>query len=231
MPYRKSTKKVAKKRVYRRKRTYKKRSLPKLSLRLFETKKKETRWTENSLNSLASWFTNAGSMILTQGDSYSTIEGHIIRGKGIKFQGWFKNNGTTTQIIRYGVMLVKNGNSEYSTFNTGTDVLEGDTNDVSITTAGSVERMTTRFNQDKYKVIKQYFTKIGSALSNDGQDVKTFKFWIPINGYAYRYNGSNTLPTKNVYAFYACNVLANNDEGLGENVEVSGTSVFYYVDP
>lgn len=202
-----------------------------LSLRIFETKKKETRWGETSISSLAGWFTNAGSMILSQGDTYSTIEGHIIRGKGISFQGWFKNNASTTMIVRYGIMLVKNGNSDYSTFNGGSDALEGDSGDQSITTADSVARVTQRFNADKYKVVKQYFVKLGSNGANDGSDVKQWKFWVPINGYAYRYNGSNTLPTKNVYAFYACVCLANNDEVLGENVEVSGTSTFYYIDP
>lgn len=201
------------------------------ALRVFETKKKETRWGETSISSLAGWFTNSGSMILSQGDTYSTIEGHIIRGKGISFQGWFRNNGTSTMIVRYGVICLKNGNSDWTTFSGGSDALEGDSGDQSIITADSVARTTQRFNADKYRLVKQYFTKLGSNSATDGSDVKQWKFWIPMNGYAYRYNGTNTLPTKNVYAFFATTCLANNDESLGENVEVSGTTTFYYVDP
>lgn len=183
------------------------------------------------MNTLAGWYTNANMMQLTQDDSYSGLEGHIIRGKGISFKGWFKNNATTTAIIRFGVMLVKQGSSAMGTFTTGSNVLEGDSSNINIATANSIQRMTQRFNADQYKAIKQYQIKLGASSANDGSDVKQFKMWIPINGYPFRYDGANTLPTRNVYAFFALAVLGNNDESLGENIETSGTATFYYVDP
>lgn len=207
------------------------RSIPRLALRLFETKKKETRWTENSINSLSGWFTNSLMMQLSQDDTYSGIEGHIIRGRGISFKGWFKNNGTSTMIIRFGVMCVKQGSSSIATFNAGSDVLEGDSSNQSITTASSVQRMTQRFNGDQYKAVKQYQIKLGAASATDGSDVRQYRIWVPLNGATFRYDGSGTLPTRNVYSFFAVNCLGNNDEVLGEAVEVSGTATFYYVDP
>lgn len=226
---------VARKPIRRPRKTYRrvKRTVPvaRLALRLLETKKKETRWGEIQLNSLASWYTNAEAMRLTQSDTYSGLEGHIIRGKGISFKGWFKNNGTTTMLVRFGVMLVKQGTSQISLFQAGTGVLEGDASNANVNSTDSIARMTQRFNGDQYKAVKQYQIKLGASGATDGSDVKQFKMWVPINGYPFRYDGSETLPTRNIYSFYALNVLANNDESLGEVVECSGTATFYYVDP
>lgn len=206
-------------------------SIPRLALRLFETKKKETRWGEVSLNTLAGWYTNSAAMQLSQGDTYSTIEGHIIRGRGLKIVGWFKNNATTTAIVRFGVMLVKQGSSAISTFAAGTNVLEGDSANANITTTDTTAKMTQRWNADQYKPMRQYMVKLGASSATDGSDVKQFKMWIPMNGYPFRYDGSDTLPTRNIYSFFACSCLGNQDEVLGETVELSGTATFYYVDP
>lgn len=214
----------------RARRSYKA-SIPRLALRLFETKKKETRWGEVNINSLAGWYTNSACMQLSQGDTYSTIEGHIIRGRGIKLVGWFKNNGSSTMIVRFGVMCVKQGSSAISLFNAGTNVLEGDAANANITTTDTTARMTQRWNADQYKPIRQYMIKLGASTTADGSDVKQFKMWIPLNGYPFRYDGSDTLPTRNVYSFFALNALGNQDESLGEAVECSGTATFYYVDP
>lgn len=216
--------------VQRRRRTFKP-SIPRLAMRIFETKKKETRWGEVNLNSLASWYTNAECMRLSQDDSYSGLEGHIVRGKGISFKGWFKNNASSTMLVRFGVICVKQGSSSFSTFQAGSNVLEGDTANASVTTTDSVARMTQRFNTDQYRPVKQFQIKLGSSGSSDGTDIKQFKMWIPLNGYAFRYDGGATLPTRNVYSFFAINILGNNDESLGEVVECSGTATYYYVDP
>lgn len=214
----------------RRRRSYNA-SIPRLALRLFETKKKETRWGEVSLNSLAGWFTQAEAMRLPQDDTYSGLEGHIIRGRGFSIKGWFKNNSNTTMLVRFGVMLVKQGSSSFSTFQGGSNILEGDSGNANITTTDSIARMTQRFNADQYRSIKQYQIKLGGSSTSDGTDVKQFKMWIPLNGQVFRYDGPNTLPTRNVYSFFALNILGNNDEILGETVECSGTTTFYYVDP
>lgn len=224
-------------RVYRRKkrvvkRTYRKRApLKNLALRLFETKKKETRAGEVAINSLTGWYVDAGHQALSQDDTYSGIEGHIIRGKGISFRGFIKNNASTTMLVRFGVICVKQGASDYTTFSGGSNVLEGDGGNVNITTASSTARMTQRFNQDRYRCVKQMLIKLGANTATDGSDVRPFKMWVPLNGYPYRYDGSGGLPTRNVYALFALNVLGNNDESTGDNIELSYTNTFYYVDP
>jgi hypothetical protein len=223
-PYRKN-------KVMRVARSTKQPSARSTALRVFETKKKETRWGEQNINSFGGWFTNSACMSLTQGDSYASIEGHIIRGKGISYKGWFKNNASTTMVIRFGVMLVKQGSSSISTFVAGTNVLEGDASNANVTTADSVARMTQRFNRDQYKPVKEFMIKLGANNATDGSDVKPFKMWIPMNGYPFRYDGSATEPTRNIYSFFALNSLGNNDESLGDVVECSGTATFYYVDP
>lgn len=203
----------------------------KLALRLLETKKKETRGQEISINTLTGWYADAGHMILGQNDTYSGLEGHIIRGKGISVSGWLRNNATTTVVLRIGMMLVKNGAVQYSAFSAGTAVLEGDTANATITTSGSAQRVTQRFNQDQYKVLSQKFIKLAAAASSDAGDVRQFSFWIPLKGKPYRYDGPDQLPTKNVVSLYVVPCLANNDESTGENVELTYTSTFYYVDP
>lgn len=228
---------VPRKKSYRRRRVYRRSSTKapstaRLALRLLETKKKESFWNETSLSSLASWFTNADAMKLTQNDSYSGLEGHIVRGKGISYTGWFKNNGTTTMLVRFGVICVKQGRAQFTTFASGSDAFEGDTINFNVTTATSAQRITQRFNQDQYRVIKNYVIKLGANNATDGSDVRQFKIWIPLQGHPFRYDGGDgVLPTRNVYSFFAMNVLGNNDESLGENVETNGYSCFYYVDP
>lgn len=203
----------------------------KLALRLLETKKKETRGQEISINTLTGWYTDAGHMVLGQNDTYSGLEGHIVRGKGISVHGWLRNNATSTVVLRMGMMLVKNGEAQNGAFSAGTAVLEGDTANATITTAGSAQRLTQRFNQDQYKIVIQKFIKLAAAASSDAADVRQFSFWIPLKGRAYRYDGPDKLPTKNVVSLYVVPCLANNDESTGENVELTYTSTFYYVDP
>lgn len=219
----------------RRKTTYRRRryttSIPKLALRLFETKKKETRGQEVSINSLTGWYADAGMMALPQDDSYSGLEGHIVRGKGVSIRGYIKNNATTTMMVRFGVAAIKQGSSAWGSFSAGTNVLEGDTGNANVTTASSVQRMTQRFNQDQYRMVKQHLIRLGANNATDGSDVRPFNIWIPFKGYPFRYDGPGNLPTRNVHALFACNVLGNNDESTGDNIELSYTSTFYYVDP
>lgn len=225
-----TTKRVAKKarRTYKRKQSG---AIGPLALRLFETKKHETRAGEVSINSLSGWYADGGAMVLSQNDAYSGLEGHMIRGKGISIRGFIKNNATTTQLVRLGVMRVKQGASKMNDFAAGTDVLEGNTANANITTATSVQRMTQRFNQEQYHQVKAMFFKLGNNTATDGTDVRPFKMWIPLNGQPFRYDGPGTFPTRNVYALFCLNVLGNNDESTGENVELSYTTTFYYVDP
>ena len=110
----------------KRRRTYRRRArtpIGSLALRLFETKKKESRITETPINSLTGWYTDAVHMQLAQGDAYSQLEGHMIRGKGISFKGFIKNNATTTMMLRYGVICVKQGSAYMPTFQGGTEAL------------------------------------------------------------------------------------------------------------
>jgi len=218
----------------RRRVTYRRRKsapIGKLALRLFESKKKQYSETETAINSITGWYANGACMALSQNDSYSGMEGHIIRGKGISIRGWIKNNATTTQCVRLGVANVLRGSSKSTDFYAGTDVIENDSGNQDIKAVSSTARMTGRFNQDQYKMVKQFFFKLGSNSASDGSDVRTFKMWIPLNGMAFRYDGSGVLPTANLYTFFVLNCLGNNDESLGENTEISFTSTFYYVDP
>lgn len=217
-----------------RRKTYRRRKatpVGSLALRLFETKKKVYNEGETAINSITGWYANAACMALTQNDSYAGIEGHIVRGKGISIKGWIKNNATTTQIVRLGVANVLRGSSKTTDFYAGTDVLENDSANAAITAASSTARMTGRFNQDQYKMVKQMMFRLGSNSASDGSDVRTFNMWIPLKGAPFRYDGSGVLPSANAYTFFVCNCLANNDESTGENVELSFTSTYYYVDP
>lgn len=202
-----------------------------LALKLFETKKHETRAGEVVINSLSGWYADGGAMVLSQNDAYSGLEGHMVRGKGLSIRGWVRNNATTTQVVRLGVIRVKQGASKMSDFAAGTDVLEGNTANANITTATSVQRMTQRFNQEQYHQVKAFYFKLGSAITSDGTDVRPFKIWIPLKGQPFRYDGPGTFPTRNTYALFCLNVLGNNDESTGDVVELSYTTTFYYVDP
>lgn len=225
--YRRRPAKKARRMVRRRPRS----PIGALALRLFETKRQEYRETETPINSLTGWYANASSMNITQGVTYATMDGHIIRGKGLSIRGWVKNNATTTQIVRVGICHIKQGASKIPDFYAGTDVLEGNAGNSNITLGTSAARMTQRFNQDQYRIVKHKMFKLGSNSTSDGSDVRTYKFWLPFRGRAFRYDGSAVLPANDVYAVFVINCLGNNDESTGENIEHSFTSTFYYVDP
>lgn len=224
-------KRISRRRPIRR-RTYrcKPMSTKALAMRLFEHKKNEYREVETSINTLSGWYANCVAMQLSQGGAYNQLTGHIVRGKGLLFQGWLKSNATTTVVMRIGVANVLRGSSKTSDFFAGTDVLETNTANQNIITANSGQRITGRFNQDQYRIVRQKMIKLGPTAATDGSDVRHFKFWIPFKGRRFRYDGSGVMPTSNAHCLYLCPCLGNNDESTGENVEFSFTSTFYYVD-
>lgn len=226
----KPSRKVYRRKPYKRVSKSKPMSKASLALRMLETKRKEGLWIESSISSLAGWFTNHACMVLDQGTSYAQLEGHFVRGRGIKYTGWIKNNGTSTMVVRFGVMCVKQGSSAISTWESGSNVIENFNGNASITTASSIARLCQRWNTDQYRPIRQYQCKLGPNQGSDGMDVKQFSFWVPLYGQSFRYDGSGAYPVRNVYSFYCVPVLANNDESSGENIECSGSSQFYYVD-
>lgn len=221
-PYRKKT--------YRRKTYRKKESSAKLALRVFESKKQEYRESETPISSLNGWYANASHQILTQNASYAGLIGHKVRGKGISFRGWLKNNATTTMLVRIGVLQAYRGSQITTDLYAGTNVLETSSGNTNVTSAGSAQKITGRFNQDQYKLIRSYTFKLGASSATDGSDVRSYKMWIPLNGQMFGYDGSGVLPSNDVYAIFVMPVLGNNDENLGENVEHTFTSTFYYVD-
>lgn len=214
-------------RRYRKKRPM---SASSLALKLFEHKKNEYREVETGINTLTGWYANGSSMQLTQGGAYNQLTGHLVRGRGIAISGWVKSNATTTVLLRMGVAKILRGSSKTTDFFAGTDVLETNTANQNITTANSGQRLTGRFNQDQYRIVKQRIIKLGTNSTSDGSDVRQYKFWIPLKGRKIRYDGSGVFPTENVYAFFMVPCLGNNDESLGETVEFTFTSTFYYVD-
>lgn len=221
--------------VYRRKRrlvkrTYKRKTIAKLALRLFETKKHEYRESETNINTLSGWYASAENMKISQGATYAGLDGHFVRGKGISYRGWFRNNATTTVIIRFGVIMAKRGSSIDADTRNGVNVLETNSGNVNTTTATSALKLTGRFNQDQYKIVRQFTYKLGATTATDGSDVRMYKMWIPLNGRSLRYDGSGVLPSNDAYYIFAMPVLGNNDESTGENIEHTFTSTFYYVD-
>lgn len=227
---------VAKKKLLTRrktvKKTTKKMTVPKLSLKILERKKKETSGTEVVRNSIGGWYTDASHMLLSQGDGISNFSGHFIRGKGISFRGWLKNNGTSPMMVRFGIMKILNGAVDYSTFEAGTNVLEDNNSNITITSADSNNRILGRWNQDKYKPIKTKVIKLGANQTSDASDIYRFNFWIPLKAQSFRYDGSDVLPQKNVYSMFVVQALGNNDENVitPDTIEITYRNTFYFVD-
>lgn len=227
---------VAKKKLLTRrktvKKTYKRTSVPRMALKILERKKREVSGTELLKNTVGGWHTDASHMTLTQGNGISNFQGHFIRGKGISFRGWFKNNADKPVLVRFGIMKIRNGAIDYVNFEAGNNVLEDDNSNISITTADSNNRILGRWNQDKYKPIKTRVIKLGANQTSDATDIHRFNFWIPLKGQSFRYDGSNVLPQQNVYSFFAVQSLANNDENIisPDVIEITYRNTFYFVD-
>jgi len=217
--------------TFRRGRRSKAMTVPQLALKLFERKKRYRTDTEVSISSIAGFFAKSNAMDLSQGDAYSGIEGHIVRGSGIKFDFWIKNNATTTVVVRYCIVCIRNGVSEQATFNAGSALLEDDSGNVDVTSTTTINKMQARINRDRYQVIMDKKIKLGATSSSDGTDVAIRKHYIPLNGAAFTYDGSGASPQRNIYALAMWHCLGNSDESLGENIELNMGTNFYYVDP
>lgn len=110
-------------------------------------------------------------------------------------------------------------------------MLEDNTGNIDVTSASATQKMIGRVNRDKYTVLIDRKLKLGAASSTDGTDVAIRKHWLPMGGQPFVYNGSNVQPERNLYAMACWCALANSDESLGETVEITNVSNFYYVDP
>lgn len=206
-------------------------TIGRMALKLFERKKQQAQNAEIGLSSVGGWYVMTDHMNLSQGDSYAGIEGHMIRASGVLFTGFFKNNATSTMVVRYGVAHLPSGNAASSAFSAGTGVLEDSSGNIDIFSASTVQKLTGRFNRDRYRPKTERRIVLGSNSATDGKDVHFFRLWIPLKGLRLQYDGSGTLPVRNIFAFYAMSALGNTDESLGELVEVTCTGTMYYVDP
>ena len=202
-----------------------------LAMRLFETKKKLVADNEINVNTLTGYHCKNDIMSLGHGTGYASFEGHHVRGRGIKIQGWFKNNATTSVIMRMLVLVVKNGVLD-TDITTGNALFETDAgNTGAFSGLTTIQKMLGRVNGDRYICVRDLKYKLGATSSVDGADVKQIKLWLNLKGRLYRHDGAPSIPTRNHIAVVYFPVLGNNDESLGEVVEINASYNYYYVDP
>lgn len=229
MPLRKSTRRPIRRRRLRRRTiapSVKKYISSALSKNI-ETKKKATVWSEQTLSSATYRIKYQDAfMNLQQGANNATQTGNWVNGVGVALKFALHNNGAEPMCIRFLALINKQGAANTS-YQTGYNLFEGDSGNVSLTSITDNSHLWRRINQDQYKVVTdRVYTLSGTA---DKDRFKIIKKWYPLHKRRINIDGSQVTPTTNQLIFlWLCGEA--DDDSTDVVVEYAGSIDFYYKD-
>lgn len=163
--------------------------------------------------------------------STSSIVGQRVLPRGISLRYVVNNNSTQYGVIVRMLVLKNKLGRNYTAYRAGTDIFEDQTNNYS--TTGTLYDITRRINKDRYIVLKDQTMRLGYSAV-DGSSFKNGKLWIPLKG-QFQYDGAAIVfgaanpETMNPLVLILA-ARADNDVALGEVVECTLNSTFYYKD-
>lgn len=221
----KSRRKSKKPKVSPAVRTYVKRMVPKPEL-----KRDLDGFAENIINSTVSPYL-AFEPVIAQGTALNQRVGTEITMRGIYLKTMFKNNSTTTQMVR---VLVLSTTSDTDT-NPATMELFQD-----ISPAGAVTTIQTsgtsfgncifKINKRKFNVHVDRLFKLGATGSLDGRDVAIFRKLVKLRSKVlYDANSTGVGNTSKRYLIFYLISDPALDSGGGA-VELSGNHYYYFTD-
>jgi len=191
-----------------------------------ETKKYSQAHTEVNVNTVNSPLgANLFSPLTLQGgtNNFNRI-GHKVSPVGIDIRGHFYNNTASQQNFIKMVVFRKKNMAAAPLF----DLLELNTGDAQVSNL-SMQKMYSRFNTDDYQILKTKMFIMGNDTG--AQETRMFKCWVPLKGQLTYEGNGNISPTYNDIQIIFYSSEADGDEGaLGNNVELTFNSTFYFKD-
>lgn len=193
-----------------------------------ETKISDVSKIETTSNTLGTPMFLDTIMALSLGDRVNSRIGREVYARGIRFSFVINNNASVGVLARVLFLVNKIGRN-YTAYQAGTDIFDDGTGNES--TNGTLYDMTRRINKDRYRVLSDNIYKLGSS-AQDGSNFLQKKVWIPMkNKLVYDNVTTAGIPPElgNVIALVLVS-RADNDVTLGDVVECTMHSSFYYKD-
>lgn len=227
----KSKRTVRPRRKTYRNRKYKKPfNLVKYVNRMIETKKYIIGYTEQALTSASTYpgtYQDTG-MNLAQSLTMAGRVGNWVNGVGFKTRFLLHNNNANCQFVRYLLLVNKEGvaNTDHQT---GANLFDNNSGtNTSLTSFTTNAYLVRRINKDKYHVLIDKIIRLGG--NSDKDKIYSFTKYISLRGKKYNYDGTGAVaPSKNQIIEIWLTAEAD-DDAVGETVELTGESAFYYKD-
>jgi len=166
-------------------------------------------------------------MSIGLGDRVSSRIGREVFARGIRFSFVLNNNATVGVLARVLFLVNKIGRN-YTAYRAGTEIFDDNVSNDS--TTGTLYDMTRRINKDRYRVLSDKIYKLGSSAA-DGSNFLQKKLWLPMkNKLIYDNTTAASVPELNNVIALVLVARADNDVSLGDVVECTMHSSFYYKD-
>lgn len=168
--------------------------------------------------------TSYGLNSLSNGDEENQLDGLKVQGMMLDIRGSLY---TAHQFPIYHKIYVLQFDKQSSPLS---DLLE-DNSGAFAPAAQDLSAIYARVNTHKYRVLATRLIKTGtqSSTANDANAAKLFQMTIKTPG-LYEYDESSTAPTKKRIAMLMISRRADNDATLGEAIEWTWNSKWYYKD-
>lgn len=223
-------KKSAKKRVMRGKKPASKAPATKAYVkavvnRNIETKFYDAQKIESSSTTLASPMWIDDIMNAQQFTGTHQIFGQYVQKRGFHIRYTLHNNSDKLVFCRVLVMYNKIGRN-YTAYRAGTDIFEDGFANYS--TNGTLYDIQRKINKDRYTVLRDVTHKLGTSAA-EATSALARKMWIPAAGKA-RYEQGANGPELNNLVVLVISARADNDVTLGDTIECTVNTTFYYKD-
>lgn len=222
-PYRKAPMTKRKRYVKGRARPTVARQVKQVLNRAAETKKHSYEVIERNLNTLSSPAVEDKPIQLVQGVGNGMRVGHKITSVGMDIRGHVSHSGNSGTIYTR-LFVLRKKNMVANPLNDLLEISSGANN----SPLGDMETMWRRVNTDSYQVLASRTLKVGTT--QDGENAKMFKIWVPYKGSFLYEGGSASSPKSNEIVIVAYTARADNDSAGSSGVEISYNTTFYYKD-
>jgi len=167
-----------------------------------------------------------------QGAAHPQRTGNQIRIIGLKIKAFFRNNTTTTQLIRALVLSTSSDTvTTVATMELFQDAgISGTTTTIAASGTSAVN-MLYPINKSKFKIHYDHVFKLGGSGSTDGKDVQLFNRFNKFNS-VIKFDGTSTGGVGDASKRFFVIYLTSDPllDGGGGAVEISGTNHWYFTD-
>jgi len=166
----------------------------------------------------------------SQGSQSNQRVGNKISPVGFKFSAVLHNNSSQTVMVRLLIMQIMDGKTSDS--NVCNTLFEG-AGGQDVTPTPTMISLIRKVNREEFIVLKDDIIALGydaAGYSSPNPRVVAYKHYAKLSGEQTFHDINDELPENDRIVVVLLPVRADGDESLGESVEISYTSDFYYKD-